>query len=91
MKTVFKYKLDCSISEISIPLNATLLCVASQGSEIFLWAEVETDFPLHIRKFHLVGTGEKLPDFSENIKYFGTAFVAKFVFHVYEVIENSPK
>jgi hypothetical protein len=86
MITVFKYPLPTwhGPQEHELPEGAKILCVGPQRAFTYLWAEVDTEKPLEVRRFHLVGTGGELP--AGRLTYIGTSIESVFVWHVYEEI-----
>lgn len=85
MKTVYKYKLPGpgSANKIMMPKGAKILHVDSQGSKLYMWAEVDTSQEDEFRQFEVYGTGWELPD--GNKTFLGTIIVDPFVWHVYEI------
>ena len=91
MKVIYKYKL--SISEpthILLPEGAAPLTVAVQGDQICLWVEQddpvqEGPYVAERRTFVIRGTGWKYDKNKVLDNYIGTAFIAGFVWHVFEV------
>ena len=86
MKTIHKYPLILSgeAQTIALPGESRLLTVADQHGCPTLWFEVDTDGPVALRVFVVVGTGHELPR-EGNPNYVGTAFCGPFVWHVYEI------
>jgi hypothetical protein len=83
MKTIWKYALHPYTSHM-MPVGAKLLSVHAQGSEICLWALVDTEAALEERKFVVVGTGHKVPENAG--QFIGTALLCLgvLVLHVFE-------
>lgn len=83
MRVVYKYQVG---TDVLIPEGAKLRAVKEQHGHIYLWAEVETDSPIEVRHFRVVGTGH--PITQEFLEYRGTAFMPTgLVWHVYEVMK----
>jgi hypothetical protein len=83
VKTVFKFEID-PVCEKMIPLDAKILSVGSQGDQVVLWAEVETDNQMTTRKFRGFGTGHEIAS-DLNLSFIGTVqFQNGMVFHIYE-------
>jgi hypothetical protein len=63
LKTIFKYgplRTGRNVLE-TMPQNADLLHAGYQGSELFVWAQVETTNPRVPRMLYVACTGEELP------------------------------
>lgn len=85
MQTIYKYPLGLGPGAwISMPSGATLLSVGAQGTDIFVWAQVDTMKPIEMRRFDVVGTGQPMP--AGNLKFLGAVMLARgaLVFHVFE-------
>jgi hypothetical protein len=93
MLKVFKYGLEWYLTEISLPVNARVLAVDSQGNQPFLWALVNPHASRTVkRKFLILATGqetkEKLLDlihidtFQSNPLYGGNE-----IYHAFEIKE----
>lgn len=67
MKTIHKYPfmLDDTV-DIELPSGAEILDIATQRGvdigSIYLWALVDPDAPMEIRRFIVRGTGHVVPD-----------------------------
>lgn len=83
--TIWKYHLRRTddVQEITMPDEAAVLTVAMQDDQITLWAWVDPDIEVAIRRFAIVGTGQPAPDFNDSI-YHGTVFDGPFVWHIFE-------
>lgn len=83
MKSVWKFKLH-PYARNMLPVGAKPLSVHAQGSDLCLWALVDTDAPLEDREFVIVGTGHELYDHAG--AFIGSALLAggEFVLHVFE-------
>lgn len=85
MKTIFKCKLYILDSQhISIPAGARFLCVQEQGTNLCLWALVDTKQPLTLRQIQIVGTGY-IADGCFEEGYIGTVQMKDgYVWHVFD-------
>lgn len=88
---IYKYVLQPGKTQLSMPFQANPLCVAFQGDELCLWAEVCPDNRPDTRLFEVFATGENIVfDMGVERKYIGTAHTVdmgmRLVFHVYERI-----
>ncbi len=88
-KVVWKYTLaETAECTIDIPLNAEILTVKRQDTNICLWALVDSDTQKIKRHFRVYGTGEPIRD--SNIRYVGTATFFQnndLVLHVFEILK----
>ena len=86
MRTIWKKQLSWSDEqEISLPKAADLLEVQLQNDIPHLWAIVETDNPLELRKVYCRGTGHPMPEACGRQDFLGTvqAF-GGLVFHFFK-------
>lgn len=88
MKTIYKYKLEERITNLSLPIGSLFLSTHVQNGTISIWFEIDLNAEENeIRVFKLFGTGEILPD--ENLHYFGTCKISEYtIIHVYEEIKQ---
>ena len=84
MKEIRKWKLEPSVTVISMPIKAEILCVQSQFDAPCIWAVVDTNKPYEDRIFKVHGTGWKVPE--DPGEYIGTFQLegGALVFHVFE-------
>jgi hypothetical protein len=86
MKTVYKYLIWKGKDQktITIPMNARILSVKLNDSNIVFWALVDTDNDLIIRRIFVAGTGWKLPeDIGYNYDHIDTIFDNGVVWHIF--------
>lgn len=82
MRVIYKYELtNLGNSTIEMPIDSMVKDFAAQGERLFLWAEVQTNNPLILRRFKVMATGEDIPD---GYGYLKTTHVDGFVWHLYE-------
>lgn len=91
MKTIFKYpiyKIEDEIS-INLPSGAKILSAQIQREILCIWALIDTDNPLSLRIFRIIGTGHHIDDENKLI-YINTFQMnnGKLVFHLFEKIIN---
>lgn len=88
MKSIYKYKLDLGDEcRVSMHKFARILCVQTQGRDICVWAEVDTEHPIVDTQFWIVGTGHSRDTSDRN--YVGTVQQNGFVWHVYTLCETA--
>jgi hypothetical protein len=93
MKTIWKYELEPSFNLISkfMPAGAKVLSVDSQDGNIFLWAEIDTDYiATKERFFKVVGTGWNYEE-NAGITFIGSVKIEQttlgtLIFHVFELV-----
>lgn len=91
MKTIHKYKLEIKDRQrLELPKNARVLTIQMQNKDLCLWAIVDTSNEYTPRYFHIVGTGNEVP---ENVKYITTVQderfdLASYVWHIFEEFES---
>lgn len=89
MKTIYRYQIPITDRPtLSMPAGAHILPAPpgerNDGSDIEIWAEVDTTRPLEPRGFTIVGTGNPMPD--EHGAFVGTVVThgGQFVWHIFE-------
>jgi hypothetical protein len=92
VKTVYKYPV-IAITEFSLemPAESKVLSVQMQRSEACLWALVETDSPMVMRHFYVIGTGHEFKP-AGDVSFVGTfqvtgALGTLMVFHLFERLQ----
>jgi hypothetical protein len=84
VKTIYKYHLALTdVQHITTLKGAIPLTVQMQRDQLCLWAKVDTDRPYVLRKFAVVGTGNRC----EYDEYVGSVQIGIFVFHVFDLGE----
>ena len=89
MNKIWKYELwaDGVADEvfISMPRGAKILTVQFQGGAPTIWAEVDPDERLEVRRFRIAGTGHPVTVLPKT--YIGTCIseTSPLVWHVYEL------
>lgn len=84
MRTVWKFQLENHRSLLPMPRGAEILHIDCQGSDVFLWALVDTSQPPVDRMFEIVPTGGNAGGY-ERQHYIGTASTPiGYVWHVFE-------
>jgi len=83
MTTIWKYKITPDVLFYSMPEGAKILCAKEQNEDVYVWAEVDTDRPVEMRKIMVYVTGHSIPP--EPQEYVGTAYLddGALVLHVY--------
>lgn len=89
MKKIFKYPLEITDTQfVELPLGAEILTAQIQGSQLCLWAIVNT-LPEAVKKnrrIEIIGTGNPMP--TGDLKYISTfqMYDGGLVFHAFENI-----
>ncbi len=87
MKTIWKYTIPIEDEfKLKIPVGYEVLYIGSQGTEVCLWALVETDNEQIEQTFRVFGTGHTIKHEGKDLKYIGTAQLMHYVWHVFRVI-----
>jgi hypothetical protein len=88
---VYKYTLDTpnDYVEVPMPVGATILSVQVQYDVPCIWALVNPDNPMKIRRFRWAGTGHNIQEPPEKLSYIGTFQMMKgsLIFHIFEIVE----
>lgn len=72
MKVIYKYRLPFKEkSEITMPVNSTIIRVDGIDGAIWVWAIVDPELPLITRHFELYKTGGEMPDDINGYLYHG--------------------
>ena len=71
-----------------MPEGAEILTVARQGNCTCLWALVDSEAPLCVRTFVMIGTGHEIPE--SNLTFIGSVqyIEGAIVMHVFEKHED---
>lgn len=88
MKTIFKYILSPGLNSFEMPLGSVVLSAREQGSNVCIWAEVNTNvLKKEMRRFMVFGTGHEMHGDLDR-EFLGTALIAAddLVLHVFEVL-----
>lgn len=88
MISIFKYTLPDRFSDVTMPEGAKILSVYNQDDSICIWALVDTEKAIEVRRFYVATTGEELTEATiENWKFIGTILMngGVFVLHTFEV------
>ena len=84
MKAIWKFRLgNRHIEWVEMPAGAKILCVQEQHGVGMIWAEVDTDAKITLRRICAVGTGQSPPD---TMTYLGTypQLSGGLIWHVYD-------
>jgi hypothetical protein len=83
VKSIWKFEISPDAA-VSMPKDAKILTIQTQGGGIFIWALVDTDAAKESRSIRIYGTGHELP--ADPGKYIGTFQMANgsLVFHAFE-------
>lgn len=74
MRTIYKYRLEKSGANlIKMPIGAQPLHVGMQDNKVYIWMEVESEYPIESRQLWLYGTGWDLAEMPRRCPYLGTA------------------
>lgn len=86
-RVVYKYEIN-AFGPTRMIRNAEILTVGVQGDQIMVWALVDpAEASVVDRKLAVLGTGH-INDVATKDRFVGTAFVGKFVFHVFDLGEQ---
>lgn len=85
MRTIWKYPLRESVTELEFPAGSKVVHVGVQGSDICIWVEQSPDLTdgLFKRTFYIVGTGHPIPTGHAHMDHMGTVMQSPFVWHIY--------
>lgn len=83
MRTIHKFQLTAP--EIPMPANAEVCTFQFQHGVPTIWAIVDTDDVVELRRFHIFGTGHELPD-EDRCAYVGTYQDGPMVWHLFELL-----
>ena len=95
MRMIHKYELDITdIQTIDLPEYAEMLTIQAQRDKLCLWCIIDTEDGIEPRTFHVVGTGNPMPepeseDWPTALAYCGTAQTreGRLVWHVFTEID----
>lgn len=84
MRAVWKYQIPFGgPAQVPMPFGAEVLSAQLQGSEICLWALVESDNPTQDRVFRIYGTGHLIEE--ARLVHIATIQAGVFVWHLFEL------
>ncbi len=83
-QSIWKHGLNLGKTTVPMRRGARVLCVQIQNDTPFLWALVDPDADVQMRRFEIVGTGHLLPDDFDPDRYVGTVQVGPLVWHIFE-------
>ena len=85
MKTIYKYPLEVKdLVRINMPRAAKVIHAGFDSQDrLCVWVVVDTDRPLHVRAFSVVGTGNPLES-PHMWNHLNTVSVGPFIWHVFE-------
>jgi hypothetical protein len=94
MRTIYKFVLNTpqESNYVEMPIGSKICHIDEQHEAICIWAEVETDLPMEIRRIQVYSTGNPIPDYYGLYhKYLGTVKLesGNFIFHLYELNDSS--
>ena len=87
MRTIFKYTLDADRTvEVAMPIGSKIIHVHGQNDEVCIWAVVDPDATMEVRKFSVYGTGHPMNEEPE--QYVGSVHIHgdELVFHIFEKV-----
>ena len=87
--TIWKFPLEIKDElEIEIPSPAIPLAFQLQKGRPILWCLVDPEMGLVKKKFRLAGTGHKIDNSLEELKYIGTVQLIHglLVYHLFEIV-----
>ena len=87
--TIWKYPIEIKDEhEIEIPSPAIPLAFQMQNGKPTLWCLVNPEMGMVKKKFHLAGTGHKIFNILEELKYIGTTQLlhGMLVYHLFEIV-----
>ncbi len=91
MKTVWKFELTPLRSdevEVKMPGGARLLGAGVQDQRFFVWAVVDPEVPVIVRKFVIHGTGHPMIPEAAFASLVDIVFMGPLVFHVFDLGEK---
>jgi hypothetical protein len=90
MLSVYKYPvIPNDYIDLSLPQGAIILSVQSQYDKPQLWALVDPESPVELRRFRLAGTGHPIKESADKL-YFHDTFQlhgGQLIFHLFEVVK----
>lgn len=88
---IWKFEIELMETQfLNMPIGATVLEVARQGSNICLWAMVNPKNKLEPRCFEVHGTGIEMPELKDGEKrvFLGSVHFAVYVWHIFENVSQ---
>jgi hypothetical protein len=87
MNTIWKFQISAwgPTTHVNVPRGARLIRFAMQGAVPTVWAIVDPKAEQVSRTFHIVGTGQSVPD---GANYVGSTEDGSFIWHLFEKPET---
>ena len=92
MKAIWKFEIPIGEKvQISMPIGAQIIAFQTQFDKQCIWAIVELGVEFEVRRFVIVGTGQKFEKIPG--QYIGTAqmIVGTLIWHLFEIREEEVK
>lgn len=89
METIYKYQLPAADDAgVEMQAGAEILHIGVQGDIPMIWALVDSEARMEVRKFVTYGTGHEVDCDPSGLKFIGTWMMAggSLVFHTFEKI-----
>lgn len=83
---IWKWRLE--VMGVQMPTGAFIVLVHEQHGDPCVWAQVDPEKEVEVRRFEIVGTGHSFDPATR--VYRGSALCGPFVWHVLEVIDPVP-
>lgn len=72
MKKIFKYRIPfMEVATVELPVDAKIIRIDGLDGALWLWAIVDTHYPIAPRTFHLFKTGAQMPEDIDRYTYLG--------------------
>lgn len=86
MRTIqkFEFPLSGGSIEIKMPFEAEVIHASRLYGVYYLWAIVDTEAPIRMRRFRIVGDGQPLQEGSHRRHRIATIIDGPIVWHVFE-------
>jgi hypothetical protein len=90
VRTIWKYPLLITDTQtLRLPKGYSVLTVQLQAGALTLWADVQTEHPLEDVTFHVIGTGNSVPE--TYLTYIASVQMLPHVWHIFEELPEEPE
>ena len=82
-RIIYKYKIkEQSVTEIELPISHRVLTVGMQGSDAYVWIELDPNADKYLFEFHVHVTGFEYD--ATDLEFIGTFYPSPFIFHLFK-------
>ncbi len=81
---IWKFEINPASFLVNMPKGAEVISVGTQENCIMIWAKVNPEAKICIRRFPVYGTSHEISEEDLSIPFIGTVIMESFVWHVFD-------